>query len=216
MLCHSKALSTLCLTTIPEVLCDYRDYNVRNPGLTERNMDHSLPSESTTSQPSHGGFSPNGSLPSAVAEKLRSWHTITPLPVQWGDQDAFGHVNNVVYIRWLESARVDLLNACPSSVTMSGTGPGPILASVQCDFRRQLRFPDWVYVGSRITRLGRSSVDISHAIVSAAQGEIVAEGKSVIVVFDYSLQKVCRIPDDLRRSFEHSMTLSVRDLRGTP
>jgi acyl-CoA thioester hydrolase len=178
-------------------------------------MDHPSPSESTTSQPCHSGFSSIGNLPSAVAEKLKAWHTITPLPVQWGDQDAFGHVNNVVYIRWLESARVDLLNACPSTVTMRGTGPGPILASVQCDFRRQLRFPDWVYVGSRITRIGRSSVDIGHAIVSGAQGEIVAEGKSVVVVFDYTLQKVCRIPDDLRRSFEHSMTLCAGDLRGT-
>jgi acyl-CoA thioesterase FadM len=41
---------------------------------------------------------------------LRGYHTVTRLPVR-GDQDAFGHVNNVVYFRWLESARIDLLAA---------------------------------------------------------------------------------------------------------
>ncbi|MEN9553992.1 MAG: Long-chain acyl-CoA thioesterase FadM [Planctomycetota bacterium] len=179
-------------------------------------MDHVAPLNSTGNRPEGSGFPAMGSVPIAVQEKLRDYHTITALPVQWGDQDAFGHVNNVVYIRWLESARVDLLKVCPSTVSMSGTGPGPILASVQCDFRRQLRFPDWVFVGSRITRIGRSSADIGHAIVSGAQGEIVAEGKSVIVVFDYTLQRVCRIPDDLRNSFERSMGQTAGPAGGTP
>ncbi len=179
-------------------------------------MDHVALLNSTGNRPEGSGFPAMGSVSIAVQEKLGDYQTITALPVQWGDQDAFGHVNNVVYIRWLESARVDLLKACPSTVSMSGTGPGPILASVQCDFRRQLRFPDWVFVGSRITRIGRSSADIGHAIVSGAQGEIVAEGKSVIVVFDYTLQRVCRIPDDLRNSFERSMGQTAGHAGGTP
>jgi acyl-CoA thioester hydrolase len=141
-------------------------------------------------------------IPARIRTKLAGYRTITCLPVQWGDQDAFGHVNNVVYFRWFESARVDLLNACHSAVTMSGTGLGPILASVKCDYRRQLRFPDTVYIGSKITRSGRSSADIMHAVVSREQGEIVAEGVSVIVVFDYDTQRVTRIPDDLRQQFE--------------
>ena len=85
---------------------------------------------------------------------------------------------------------------------MSGSGLGPILASIKCDYKRQLRFPDTVYIGSRISRVGRSSADISHAIYSRAQGEIVALGVSVIVVFDYTAQRVTRIPDDLRLQFE--------------
>ncbi len=141
-------------------------------------------------------------VPDQIRAKLTNFRTITCLPVQWGDQDAFGHVNNVVYFRWFESARIDLLNACPSQVSMSGSGLGPILASIKCDYKRQLRFPDTVYVGSRISRVGRSSADISHAVFSSVQGEIVAEGVSVIVVFDYTTQRVTRIPDDLRLQFE--------------
>lgn len=141
-------------------------------------------------------------LSPAVHAKLEGYSTLTRLPVQWGDQDAFGHVNNVVYFRWFETSRVDLLNACQSSVTMNGTGLGPILASVNCNYRRQLRFPDTVIVGAKVSRIGRSSADISHVIISLAQGEIIAEGVSVIVVFDYTAQRVTRIPEDLRQQFE--------------
>ena len=144
-------------------------------------------------------------MPDDVAVALKQYASVTVLPVQWGDQDAFGHVNNVVYFRWFESARIHLLNLFPTSVTMAGTGLGPILASIKCDYRRQLRFPDTVYIGSRITRVGRSSADIGHAILSGSQRQIVAEGSSVIVVFDYSAQRVTRIPDDLRVKFESSM-----------
>jgi len=136
-------------------------------------------------------------------EKLDGFGTLTILPVQWGDQDAFGHVNNVVYFRWFETSRVDLLNACHSSVTMDGSGLGPILASMKCDYKRQLRFPDTVVVGAKVSRIGRSSADISHRIVSCAQGKIIAEGVSVIVVFDYTAQRVTRIPEDLRQQFEN-------------
>lgn len=143
-------------------------------------------------------------IPNDVRAKLAGYRTITCLPVQWGEQDAFGHVNNIVYFRWFESARIDLLNDCHSAVTMSGSGLGPILASIKCDYRRQIRFPDTVYVGSKITRVGRSSAEISHAIVSTEHMEVVAEGVSVVVIFDYTAQRVTRIPDDLRQQFEAS------------
>lgn len=143
-------------------------------------------------------------IPNDVRAKLAGYRTITCLPVQWGEQDAFGHVNNIVYFRWFESARIDLLNDCHSAVTMSGSGLGPILASIKCDYRRQIRFPDTVYVGSKITRVGRSSAEISHAIVSTEHMEVVAEGVSVVVIFDYTAQRVTRIPDDLRQQFDAS------------
>jgi len=144
-------------------------------------------------------------LPEVVRSALADFRTITTLPVQWGDQDAFGHVNNVIYFRWFESARIDLLNVFESAVTMSGAGLGPILASIKCDYRRQLHFPDTVSVGSRITRVGRSSADIGHAIVSHQQGQVIAEGSSVIVIYDYTARRVTRIPEDLRILFEASL-----------
>lgn len=144
-------------------------------------------------------------IPDDVRQLLAGYRTITTLPVQWGDQDAFGHVNNVVYFRWFESARIDLLAVFESSVTMSGAGLGPILASIKCDYRRQLRHPDTVFIGSRVTRVGRTSVDIGHVVISLSHRQIVAEGSSVIVVFNYDQQRATRIPEDLRALFEQSM-----------
>jgi acyl-CoA thioester hydrolase len=148
----------------------------------------------------------SASLPEFAKPLLADFRTVTELPVQWGDQDAFGHVNNVMYFRWFESARIDLLSVCPSGVTMSGKGLGPILASISCNYRRQLRFPDSILIGSRISRVGRSSADISHLVISQKDQSIVADGRSVIVVFDYDAQRVTRIPDDLRIQFESCMT----------
>lgn len=133
-----------------------------------------------------------------IPECLASYRTHSKIPVQWGDMDAFGHVNNVVYIRWFETARIDLLDTFVSSVTMAAGGIGPILASIHCDYRKQLHYPDDVLVGSRCGRLGRTSIDVEHAIYSVSQQQVVATGTSVLVIFDYDANRPVRIPDDLR------------------
>lgn len=140
--------------------------------------------------------------PDSAIQALSQYTTITSIPVQWGDQDAFGHVNNVVYFRWCESARIDLLHKFPSSVSMSGKSLGPILASISCDYRKQLRFPDTVHVGSMVSKIGRSSVEVSHAIFSEHWNDVAAEARSVLVIFDYQENRPVRIPVDLRSQFE--------------
>jgi acyl-CoA thioester hydrolase len=122
--------------------------------------------------------------------------------VQWGDQDAFGHVNNTVYFRWCESARVAWLQKLGLEEWMRPTTLGPILARIECNYRRQLHFPDTVRIGTRITRLGRTSLTMEHAIASLKQNVIVAESTSVIVVFNYQTQRPTTIPDEVRRAIE--------------
>ena len=139
-------------------------------------------------------------LPPAVADALADYRTVTSLPVQWGDMDAFGHVNNVVYIRWFESARIDLLSTFPGDVTMEEGGLGPILASVKCDYKRQLHFPDTVHIGSKVGSIGRTSMEAEHAVFSEQLGAIAATGTSTLVVFDYDTNRPVRIPEDLRQA----------------
>ncbi len=98
------------------------------------------------------------------------------LPVQWGDQDAFGHVNNVVYFRWLESARIAYFLGADLGFGMSNHGVGPILASIDCDFRRQLTYPDTLIVSASIASIGRTSMKMAHLVYSTAQQAIAAEG----------------------------------------
>lgn len=143
-------------------------------------------------------------------EGLSDFPVTISIPLQWGDQDAFGHVNNTVYLRWCESARIEyLIRAGLWMVRPDGLGP--ILASITCDYRRPLNYPDTVHVGARVTRIGNSSFRMEHCIVSEALNVVAAESHSTIVVLDYRRNKSVRVPDEVRasigqiegRSFEH-------------
>jgi acyl-CoA thioester hydrolase len=132
------------------------------------------------------------------AGELDAFPTVIHLPVQWGDMDSYQHVNNIIYFRWFESARIAYLEQIGLKAMYHGAGIGPILAAIDCNYRRQLTYPDTVAVGARISRIGRTSFEMEHVLVSTAQQALVADGKSTIVTFDYKSQKPIPVPDDIR------------------
>jgi acyl-CoA thioester hydrolase len=131
---------------------------------------------------------------------LSKYSVVIALPVFWGDQDAFGHVNNKVTFRWFESARVAYFERIGLIDLFTAERIGPILASTSCDYRRQLKFPDTVHVGVRATRIGRTSLGLEHAIVSQSQVAVAAEGTSTVVVFDYRTNKSHPVPPSIRQA----------------
>ncbi len=136
-------------------------------------------------------------------EKLRRGFPVwVTLPVQWGDQDAFGHVNNTVYFRWFESARIAYGGRIDLSESGDGQKVAPILAAITCNYRRQLKYPDTVHVGARIIRIGRSSLTMEHRLVSEAWRAIAAEGDSTLVAFDYAAQTPVPVPAAVRSRIE--------------
>ncbi len=137
-----------------------------------------------------------------IASLLAKYPVAIALPVFWGDQDAFGHVNNNAYFRWFESARIAYSERIGLLDLFRAERIGPILASIACDYRRQLTFPDTVHVGVRVTRMGRTSLGLDHVIVSQSQLAVAAEGTSTIVVFDYRANKPHPIPSPLREAIE--------------
>ncbi len=134
--------------------------------------------------------------------ELAELPVIIQLPVQWGDQDAFGHVNNTVYFRWFESARIAYLERVGLAKKTSGESLGPILAAIGCNYRRQLRYPDTVLVGTRATRMGRTSIALEHKLWSVSQQAIAADGQSTLVVFDYAADRPQPAPQWLRAEIE--------------
>ena len=117
------------------------------------------------------------------------------LPVLWGDADALGHVNNVRYFRWMESARIEYFRRLALDTTGSGTGP--VLATTTCDYLRPVHFPADVDVGVRVTKLGGSSVAMEYGI-SLSSGELVARGSSVVVIVSYATMTKVTVADDVR------------------
>lgn len=133
-------------------------------------------------------------------ECLKGFPVVLTLPLQWGDQDAFGHVNNTIYIRWAETARVEYMIKAGMWPELPPAGLGPILASIRCDYKLPLTHPDTVHIGTKVTRIGNSSLRMEHRIVSHSANAVAAEIESTIVILDYSLHQPVRVPDEMRRA----------------
>lgn len=123
---------------------------------------------------------------------------VLDFPVHWGDQDAFGHVNNTVYLRWCETARVEYLVRAGLWKLHQDEGVGPIVASLAATYERAVGYPDRVRVGARVTRIGKSSFRMDHAVVSESHKAVAATVESVLVVFDYNLHKPVPMPAEIR------------------
>jgi acyl-CoA thioester hydrolase len=133
-----------------------------------------------------------------TSRPLPDYPVVVTLPVQWGEQDAFGHVNNVVYFRWFETARIAYGIKVGLATSRDGAKIGPIVAALNCNYRRQVKFPDTIHVGARITKFGRTSLVMEYAVFSEAHQAIAADGDSTLVVFDYTSNRPRPIPDELR------------------
>lgn len=140
--------------------------------------------------------------PTDVAAALADFPIVILLPVQWGDQDSFLHVNNTVYFRWWEWARIEYLDKLRLADRVRTEGVGPILAAISCNYRSPVTYPDRVQIGARITRLGRSSLTMEHVVYSEDQQRVVADSTSTLVVFDYNRQTSQPIPEDVRATIE--------------
>jgi acyl-CoA thioester hydrolase len=138
------------------------------------------------------------------------------LPVQWGDQDAFGHVNNTVYLRWFETARIAYSDQAGLLQIDQSQRLAPILAAVSCNYRRQIRFPDTVWIGARVSKLGRTSLTMQHCVISERQGVIAAEGDCVVVTFDYQTQRPVAVPQELRLALERIEGRPLESRRPAP
>jgi acyl-CoA thioester hydrolase len=136
----------------------------------------------------------------ATHESLREFPVVVSFPVLWGDQDAIGHVNNAVYFRWCETARVVYLDRIGMWSGMANERVGPILAAIGCDFQQQVSFPDTVHVGARVTRVGNSSFRMEHRVVSQSANAVVAQADSTLVYFDYRRNQPVPLPENLRRA----------------
>lgn len=130
---------------------------------------------------------------------LTDFPVVSEYPVQWGDQDAFGHVNNLVYFRWFESSRITYFERIGVLDFESENKTAMILASIQCDYLQQLTYPDRIVVGASVTRIGNSSMTVKHAIASEAACDVVAKSESIIVYYDYQDQQSLRVPDEVRK-----------------
>lgn len=124
------------------------------------------------------------------------------LPVTWGEMDAFQHVNNVVYFKYFESARIAYFEETGINEYMQIHGIGPILGSTQCRFKAPLTYPDNITVATKITELSADRFTMKYFVKSDKSGRIAAEGEGTIVFFDYNTNQKHHIPIEIVKTIK--------------
>jgi acyl-CoA thioester hydrolase len=124
-------------------------------------------------------------------------HTMT-IPIRWGDMDAMGHVNNTIYFRYMESARLQWMGEWGLPANPRGTGP--VIANAFCNFLRQLEYPGEVVVRSFVGAVGQRSFDMYHEMSRADDVQTVyANGGATVVWVDFPAQRSVPLPETLRQ-----------------
>lgn len=131
-------------------------------------------------------------------ELLAHCPVVVEIPVAWGEMDAFQHVNNIVYLRYFETARIAYFERVDLMGHMERTGVGPILASEQCQFRIPVTYPDTLSVGTHISTMGTDRLTMKFVIVSHKHGKVAAQGDGVVVSFNYRENKKASLPEEWR------------------
>ena len=126
------------------------------------------------------------------------------IPLRWGDLDAMNHLNNTLYFRLMEEARISWF--VENDMMMDRTNPaqteGPILAHASCDFVKPMTYPANAKVTQIVTRLGRSSMDLDMLIEGDDEDPpvVYAKGQNVLVWMDYRTGKAAPWPERLRQA----------------
>ncbi|GAB4368959.1 MAG: thioesterase family protein [Acidobacteriota bacterium] len=129
---------------------------------------------------------------------MHGYPLVVPIQVRWRDLDPLDHVNNAVFVTYLEYARI---RAWQRFLEYSRGSDVPfVVARIAIDYRRPIRLTDEVEVGVRTARVGRRSFTYEYRI--EASGELAAEAESVQVLVDHASGRTIEVPPEMRRALE--------------
>lgn len=141
-------------------------------------------------------ISDNVAMESPSMEKIRKLLWTSLIPIRWGDMDAYGHVNNTVYFRYMEQARVEWLESLNHKVAPEGDSP--VIINASCTFLVPMTYPGTVEVKLFAGAPGRSSIPTSYELRVHGDDLLYAEGESKVVWMNNATGKSVPIPESLR------------------
>jgi acyl-CoA thioester hydrolase len=122
-----------------------------------------------------------------------------PITTRWHDNDVYGHVNNVTYYSFFDSAVNSYLIEVGGLDIHNGNVVGFVVSS-SCDYFASIAFPEQIEIGLRVGKLGNSSVQYELAVFKTGEDEACAAGRFVHVFVDRSSNLPVSIPENLRAS----------------
>ena len=117
--------------------------------------------------------------------------------LRYGDTDRQGHVNNAVFATLLETGRIEVLRDAAAQLTEDGREW--VIARLTLDFLGEIMWPGQVDIGTRVARVGRTSVSMEQALFQ--EGRIVARAETVIVQTDPATRTSTPLSDEVRERF---------------
>jgi len=133
---------------------------------------------------------------------------IERIPIRWGDMDAMGHVNNTVYFRFMEQARISWFDRLVPETDAWGA-TGVVIANALCNYKRPMTYPGTVEVRLLIGAPGGSSIATRYELRIDADPVPYADGAATVVFIDTLRQKAVRIPALIRERLERAEAQSV-------
>lgn len=124
------------------------------------------------------------------------------IPIQWGDMDAFNHVNNAMYFTYFESARIAYFEKLGVMGAQVQDNIAPILAETSCRFKLPLHYPDTLRVGARVTEKHSHGFMMEYAVFSNKQEKISSIGTGRIVMLNYTSHEKLRVDSELLDKIE--------------
>ena len=121
----------------------------------------------------------------------------TILPIRWGDMDAMNHVNNTVYFRYMEQARIEWLETLGYG-TGRHTEEGPVIVNASCTFLVPLTYPGHVEVRMFIGHPGRSSLPTHYELRPVGEDKLYAHGDAKMVWINPASGRSIPLPDNMR------------------
>ena len=121
----------------------------------------------------------------------------TTLGVRWGDMDAFNHVNNAQYLRYLEEARVQWLASLPGISLADRIAP--VLVASNVNYRQPIEWPNEIVIELFIAKVGNSSLSMGHRMLSSTDASVLySDGNVVMVWVDTQTGKSVPLPEAVR------------------
>ena len=122
------------------------------------------------------------------------------LNTRWKDMDIFGHVNNAVFLTYIEDARISFFRGWK----LNNREKSIIMASIKIDYLRQVSHPSNLVVGQRISRLGKTSFDIHSAVFIQDDPQPAAAAVVSAVCFDYEANKSVPVYPEIKADFQQN------------
>lgn len=123
------------------------------------------------------------------------------LRIDFSDLDMYKHVNNLTFIRFLQSGRVNFWEATGLATLYSEAKKGAILVSTHCDFKKPLFYPGTAIVKTKLAYIKTSSFALDQLIIDE-HGEICAQGRDIAAFYDFIHEEALPIPKDLKLRME--------------